>query len=54
MKMNLLDAYVYHNVRMVDMAFLDEHLNMIQWMGCILNILGVLMITLSKKKLSTH
>lgn len=35
-------------------AFLDEHLNMIQWMGCILNILGVLMITLSKKKLSTH
>ncbi len=33
-------------------AFLDEHLNVIQWMGCLLNILGVLMITLSKKKLA--
>lgn len=33
-------------------AFLDEHLNTIQWMGCLLNILGVLMITLSKKKLA--
>lgn len=32
-------------------AFLDEHLNMIQWFGCFLNIVGVLMITLSKQKL---
>lgn len=33
-------------------AFLDEHLNAIQWFGCLLNIAGVLMITLSKKKLA--
>ncbi|RFS31711.1 MULTISPECIES: DMT family transporter [Acinetobacter] len=30
-------------------AFLDEHLNSIQWLGCLLNIVGVLMISLSKK-----
>ncbi|MBI1452892.1 MULTISPECIES: DMT family transporter [Acinetobacter] len=30
-------------------AFLDEHLNTIQWLGCLLNIVGVLMISLSKK-----
>lgn len=34
-------------------AFLNEHLNLWQWLGCILNIAGVMMITLSKKKL-TH
>lgn len=33
-------------------AFLGEHLNGIQWFGCFLNILGVMMITLSKKKLA--
>lgn len=33
-------------------AFLGEHLNSLQWFGCILNIIGVLMITLSKKRLS--
>ena len=32
--------------------FLGESLNFIQWIGCALNIVGVLMITLSKKKLS--
>lgn len=32
-------------------AFLNEHLNLWQWLGCILNIAGVMMITLSKKKL---
>lgn len=31
--------------------FLDERLNHIQWLGCGLNMLGVLMITLSKNKL---
>ena len=31
--------------------FLDEHLNAWQWFGCILNIMGVMMITLAKKKL---
>ncbi len=31
--------------------FLNEHLNLWQWLGCILNIVGVMMITLSKKKL---
>ena len=32
--------------------FLGEHLNAIQWLGCALNILGVMMITLSKNKFS--
>ncbi|OTG71983.1 EamA family transporter [Acinetobacter sp. ANC 4169] len=32
--------------------FLGEHLNAIQWLGCGLNIIGVMMITLSKKKFS--
>lgn len=32
--------------------FLGEHLNTIQWLGCMLNIVGVMMITLSKKKFS--
>lgn len=32
--------------------FLGESLNTIQWIGCALNIIGVLMITLAKKKLS--
>lgn len=31
-------------------AFLGEQLNFIQWMGCALNMFGVLMITLSPKK----
>ena len=31
--------------------FLGESMNMIQWFGCALNIIGVMMITLSKKKL---
>lgn len=33
-------------------ALLGEHMNRIQWLGCILNIIGVMMITLSKKKLA--
>jgi drug/metabolite transporter (DMT)-like permease len=33
--------------------FLGEQMNTLQWFGCALNILGVMMITLSKKKL-TH
>lgn len=33
-------------------AFLGEHLNGIQWFGCMLNIVGVMMITLSKNKFS--
>ena len=33
-------------------AFLNEHLNFWQWVGCALNIVGVMMITLSKKKLT--
>ena len=33
--------------------FLGENMNAIQWLGCILNIIGVMIITLSKKKL-TH
>lgn len=33
-------------------AFLDEHLNAWQWFGCGLNILGVMIITLGKKKLN--
>ena len=32
--------------------FLGESLNTIQWIGCALNIIGVLMITLAKKKLA--
>lgn len=32
--------------------FLGEHLNAMQWLGCVLNIIGVMMITLSKKKFS--
>jgi drug/metabolite transporter (DMT)-like permease len=32
--------------------FLGEHLNTIQWFGCALNIIGVLMITFAKKKLA--
>ena len=32
--------------------FLGETLNTIQWIGCALNIIGVMMISLSKKKLS--
>lgn len=32
--------------------FLDEHLNLIQWIGCILNIVGVIIITFSKNRLS--
>lgn len=31
--------------------FLNEHLNTIQWIGCMLNIVGVMMVTLSKKRL---
>lgn len=31
-------------------ALLNEHLNAWQWLGCILNMLGVCMITLNKKK----
>ncbi len=31
-------------------AFLGEHLNAVQWLGCALNIFGVLMITLAPKK----
>lgn len=31
--------------------FLDEYLNAWQWLGCALNIIGVMMISLSKKKL---
>ena len=31
-------------------AFLGEHLNAVQWLGCALNIFGVLMITLLPKK----
>lgn len=31
-------------------AFLGEHLNAVQWLGCALNIFGVLMITLKPKK----
>ena len=34
-------------------AFLGEHLNLIQWLGCALNIVGVLMITLMPKKPDT-
>ena len=33
-------------------ALLGEHMNAIQWIGCVLNIIGVMMITLSKKKLA--
>ncbi len=33
-------------------ALLGEHMNAIQWFGCLLNIIGVMMITLSKKKLA--
>lgn len=33
-------------------ALLGEYMNGIQWLGCILNIIGVMMITLSKKKLA--
>ena len=32
--------------------FLGEKMNAIQWFGCVLNIVGVMMITLSKKKLA--
>ena len=32
-------------------AFLNEHLNIWQWVGCLLNIVGVMMITLRKKRL---
>lgn len=32
-------------------VFLGEHLNGWQWLGCLLNIIGVLMISLSKNKL---
>ncbi len=32
-------------------VFLNEHLNMWQWVGCFLNIVGVMMITLRKKRL---
>lgn len=32
--------------------FLGEKMNVIQWFGCALNIVGVMMITLSKKKLA--
>lgn len=31
--------------------FLGENMNLIQWCGCLLNIIGVMMITLAKKKL---
>lgn len=34
-------------------AFLGEHLNLIQWLGCALNIVGVLMITLLPNKPDT-
>ena len=33
-------------------SLLGEHMNTIQWFGCLLNIIGVMMITLSKKKLA--
>lgn len=32
-------------------SFLGEYMTPLQWLGCILNIIGVMMITLSKKKL---
>jgi len=32
-------------------ALLGEYMNAIQWFGCLLNIIGVMMITLSKKRL---
>lgn len=32
--------------------FLNEDLTLIQWIGCILNIVGVMMITFSKNRLS--
>lgn len=31
--------------------FLNEHLNTVQWIGCMLNITGVMIVTLSKKRL---
>lgn len=37
---------------MLAVAFLGEHMNAIQWFGCLLNIIGVMMVTLSKKKLA--
>ena len=33
-------------------SLLGEHMNIIQWFGCLLNIIGVMMITLSKNKLA--
>ena len=33
-------------------ALLGEHMNAVQWFGCLLNIIGVMMITLSKNKLA--
>ncbi len=33
-------------------ALLGEQMNAIQWIGCLLNIIGVMMITLSKNKLA--
>lgn len=33
--------------------FLDEYLNLIQWIGCILNIIGVMIITFSKNRISS-
>ena len=33
-------------------SLLGEHMNTTQWFGCLLNIIGVMMITLSKKKLA--
>lgn len=35
-------------------AFLGEHLNALQWFGCVLNIVGVLMISLNKKPTVTN
>ncbi|MFT4021166.1 MAG: DMT family transporter [Acinetobacter sp.] len=32
-------------------AFLNEHLNAWQWLGCVLNIIGILMISFSKNRL---
>jgi drug/metabolite transporter (DMT)-like permease len=31
--------------------FLNEHLNLWQWLGCALNIIGIMLISLSKHRL---
>ncbi len=34
---------------LLSVFLLGEHLNTIQWLGCFLNILGVILITLKKQ-----